>query len=452
MGIRLTIVEGKSAGKEFFFSQARVRIGRAPDSDLVLYDMGVSRLHVELLADAQGCTLRDTGSANGTMLNGVLATEARVQSGDRVQIGPVVFRIELGASPGAARPADTHGEVFRPQDDQQRRALEEGKTTAFRPVLPPPPVKPPPAESALTRGRTMTGSFVAYSRRRWLNFRQLPPSTRIAVVVASLVVLGAIAVSAAMLLRRPVRDRSAEIFSADRTNAALSFGAGKVDITTADRVNFRFDYQGGRATVFYTAGGIDSANELEILLNNKHVGYVEPSPSGWTAGLRLTLPRNLLRPGVNILTFDNTMTPATSERWGIAQVRVQQEPLPAPNQEKAQELFELGKASLEARSVSPPNLYRAAEYFEEAALYLEAMDAPPALLQEIHAQGELARVELQKVFDAYLFASEKALRFGDRAQAIEALRDLLRFFPNADDPRHKKARDRLTDLVGKGAQ
>jgi hypothetical protein len=459
MGFRLTIVEGKSAGRDFYFSQPRVRVGRSPENDLVLYDMGVSRAHIEILTDGDAATLRDTGSANGTLLNGTVTTEAQIKTGDRIQLGPVVFRFEAAKSPD--EPSGLHelarGEAFRPSDEGERLALEKGETNAFRPSLHPPLIREPsvnaqpPPDPALTEGRTLTGSFVAHSRQRWLSFKQLSPSTRVSAVLAVLLVLGGAAASVALWLRRPPPDRSAEIFAVDRTNAGLAFGAGKVDVLAADRVNFRFDYAGGRVTLLYTAGGIETETEVEILLNNKHVAHVPQSPGSWTAGLKLALPRALLRPGVNIVTFDNTLTPATDERWGVAQVRLQQEPLPAPDLEKAQELFDLGRASFEARSVSPPNLYRSIEYFAEATLYLEALETQPPLLASIRGQENAARVELQKVFDQYLFATEKALRFGDRDNAVESLRELLRFLPDPEDPRHKKAKDRLTELIGKSS-
>jgi hypothetical protein len=201
--------------------------------------------------------------------------------------------------------------------------------------------------------------------------------------------------------------------------------------------------------VLYAAGGIESEQEVEVLVNNQHAAFVAPSPGRWTTGLKLDLPRRHLKPGVNILTFDNRMTPQREERWGIAQVRVKEIPLPPPDEAKAAELFALGRAAFDARSVLPANLARAVEYFEEAQLYLEGMAAPPPLLGEIRTAENQARDELQKIFDSYLFASEKALRFGDRDGAVQSLRDLLRYFPDPEDPRHKKAKGRLGDLVGR---
>ena len=264
-------------------------------------------------------------------------------------------------------------------------------------------------------------------------------------LVGVAVLVGGGVASIYMIKNRPRTDRSAEIFAADKANAALSFGSGKVDVFTPDRVNFQFDFKGGRVVVHYAAGGIDTPTELQVLLNGKSVAYADPTPGRWTTGLRLTLPRHMLKRGMNILTFDNTQTPAHDLRWGVAQVRIDEEPLPPPDENKAKELFELGKVAYDARSVAPPNLARAIEYFVEARSYLEAMDPPPPLLAAIQQAEEAARAELQNIYDSYIFTVEKAQRFNDLQGATETLRELLRYFPDPEDQRHVKAKNRLTD-------
>ncbi|MFD5411304.1 FHA domain-containing protein [Streptomyces nojiriensis] len=70
-----------------------VRIGRAPDSDLVVDDLTVSRRHAELHALADGSyQIVDLGSHNGTYLNGAAVTRPTpVTEGDIVGIGHSVF-------------------------------------------------------------------------------------------------------------------------------------------------------------------------------------------------------------------------------------------------------------------------------------------------------------------------------------------------------------------------
>ncbi|MGW2017913.1 FHA domain-containing protein [Streptomyces sp. NPDC001927] len=69
-----------------------VRIGRAPENDLVVDDLVVSRRHAELRAHPDGTYwIQDLGSHNGTFLNGAPVVEARVTPDDIVGIGHSAF-------------------------------------------------------------------------------------------------------------------------------------------------------------------------------------------------------------------------------------------------------------------------------------------------------------------------------------------------------------------------
>ncbi|MGW1052551.1 FHA domain-containing protein [Streptomyces sp. NPDC002521] len=69
-----------------------VRIGRAPENDLVVDDLIVSRRHAELRAHPDGAyEIIDLGSHNGTYLNGRPVTRAPVGPGDIVGVGHSAF-------------------------------------------------------------------------------------------------------------------------------------------------------------------------------------------------------------------------------------------------------------------------------------------------------------------------------------------------------------------------
>lgn len=71
-----------------------VRIGRAPENDIVLDDLLVSRHHAELhRLPAGGYELTDLGSHNGTFVNGRLIEQASLQELDVVSVGHCVFRL-----------------------------------------------------------------------------------------------------------------------------------------------------------------------------------------------------------------------------------------------------------------------------------------------------------------------------------------------------------------------
>ncbi len=72
-----------------------VVIGRSDTADLVLPDAGVSRKHAVIERRGDGWHIRDNGSANGTVVNGVAAPESPFGPGDVAVIGKFSIRIEL---------------------------------------------------------------------------------------------------------------------------------------------------------------------------------------------------------------------------------------------------------------------------------------------------------------------------------------------------------------------
>jgi pSer/pThr/pTyr-binding forkhead associated (FHA) protein len=75
--------------------QPVVTIGRLADRDLVLDDVGVSRLHAEVRRLGRSFRIVDVGSANGTVVNGEHITDHVLTDGDVIRLGSVelTFRV-----------------------------------------------------------------------------------------------------------------------------------------------------------------------------------------------------------------------------------------------------------------------------------------------------------------------------------------------------------------------
>ena len=77
-------------------SQA-IRIGRAPDDDIIVADLGVSKHHAELRRSPDGrYSITDLGSHNGTYVNGTRVSQQELNEGDIIAIGRAAFRLVGG--------------------------------------------------------------------------------------------------------------------------------------------------------------------------------------------------------------------------------------------------------------------------------------------------------------------------------------------------------------------
>ena len=104
-------------------------IGRDPTNQIPLPNSSVSREHAELVCGTGGVTIRDLGSRNGILVNGVPRQKAVLQPGDKVTI--CEFVIEMATSV----PSET---TLRPRAPALAAALQVDQTIDLRPRLPEP--------------------------------------------------------------------------------------------------------------------------------------------------------------------------------------------------------------------------------------------------------------------------------------------------------------------------
>jgi pSer/pThr/pTyr-binding forkhead associated (FHA) protein len=99
----LVVHRGPAEGSEFLLPADAdvVGVGRSPESDVFLDDVTVSRRHAEFRRGADGWSVRDVGSLNGTYVNRVRVDDQRLAGGDEVQIGKFRFVFLVGVEPGA---------------------------------------------------------------------------------------------------------------------------------------------------------------------------------------------------------------------------------------------------------------------------------------------------------------------------------------------------------------
>ena len=100
--MQVVLVMFRADGERRSFSLPRTItvIGRREDCDLRIPLGDVSRKHCRFIADNDVLRVEDLGSSNGTFHNGVRIQEAVVNPGDSVQVGPVMFVVQIDGVPG----------------------------------------------------------------------------------------------------------------------------------------------------------------------------------------------------------------------------------------------------------------------------------------------------------------------------------------------------------------
>lgn len=99
--LRLRYLTGPRRGDELIFSGPRVRIGRSRDNALVLTELDApasSGRHAEAVFEGGAWWLLDSGSKNGTYVNGVRIDRHRLAPGDRLAFGGDQFVVGRSAS------------------------------------------------------------------------------------------------------------------------------------------------------------------------------------------------------------------------------------------------------------------------------------------------------------------------------------------------------------------
>jgi pSer/pThr/pTyr-binding forkhead associated (FHA) protein len=89
----LIVRSGPQAGDRFALSAAETRLGRHPDSEIMLDDITVSRRHAAIEQTPEGYVVTDAGSLNGTYVNQERIERAVLHHGDELQVGK--FRLVL---------------------------------------------------------------------------------------------------------------------------------------------------------------------------------------------------------------------------------------------------------------------------------------------------------------------------------------------------------------------
>lgn len=102
MSLELNVIlSGRSIQQVAFDRLTRVSIGRSPECEVHLDNLGISRHHAEIRDEGGVLVLHDLGSGNGTLVNGVRVTQHALNDGDLITVGKFTLAAKVLAAPGA---------------------------------------------------------------------------------------------------------------------------------------------------------------------------------------------------------------------------------------------------------------------------------------------------------------------------------------------------------------
>jgi len=142
----LSVISGASKEIETLKLLDRDRpyfIGRAPGCDLSFPHEELSRQHASFTRTWNGVVLRDQGSKNGILVNGIVVTVQRLSDGDEIEMGPLKLHL-----------MDPEDKYLRELEGGDRDRAPRGETgpkvavvmpPALAVSLPPTPTPSPPA-------------------------------------------------------------------------------------------------------------------------------------------------------------------------------------------------------------------------------------------------------------------------------------------------------------------
>lgn len=84
---KVTVMFGAEPQSERTLDKDQIRVGRAPDCDIVIDNLGVSRHHCTLVREGEWWAVIDAGSNNGTYIGNQRIQKHILRHGDRIVLG-----------------------------------------------------------------------------------------------------------------------------------------------------------------------------------------------------------------------------------------------------------------------------------------------------------------------------------------------------------------------------
>ena len=128
--VRFTVYQPGIAPQQLALPGDLITLGRASDCSIPIKDRFLSRRHAEIVRERGAWFVRDCGSVNGTLVNGVkIADPVPLRPGDRIALGDseVVFHADDQPSQLIPIDSDSHATNLAIKIDSEERGTERAK-------------------------------------------------------------------------------------------------------------------------------------------------------------------------------------------------------------------------------------------------------------------------------------------------------------------------------------
>jgi pSer/pThr/pTyr-binding forkhead associated (FHA) protein len=96
MDVTLKVLEGAKPGAKVAIKKNEFLIGRSQECHLCAASSAISRKHCAIYRNDNRVSVKDLGSRNGTLVNGVkIDGETELVSGDEISVGPLKFMVTM---------------------------------------------------------------------------------------------------------------------------------------------------------------------------------------------------------------------------------------------------------------------------------------------------------------------------------------------------------------------
>ena len=144
--LRVVAGAGAGAGAVHVSEGARIAIGTDPSAEVRVEDRTVSRFHCEITLEDDRAAVRDLGSRNGTLVDGVPVFHAALRDGAVLTLGRTQLRFELGRD-----------HVAVPLSESERFGTLVGRSSSMRALFARLERVAPTEATVLVEGETGTG-------------------------------------------------------------------------------------------------------------------------------------------------------------------------------------------------------------------------------------------------------------------------------------------------------